>query len=174
MTSYIWAVGFDWKEQTPAPSDKSELLATMCISLGRNILSPTTAGVYQIDATTIRNMDFRLFDRTSWKGTPPAATDFNISNFLVRFGRAAGYSPPQPQSPINSNTFLMKNFNYVESKETTPCFANEVSGHAWDAGQSTIVHNGLYELTISFDVTYNGAPKSFKKDPEMEVSGVSG
>lgn len=176
MASYIWAIGFDWNE-TRASLDPNRKTATMSMSFGNTLLAYGKNG-YPIDAGRSTSLDLRLFDRTQWqKGKVPTAESFRFRNFLIRFEKGADAKADQTaRSPVGSITDEVDLVgSYLDKNETTPCFPNEVSGHAWDFGDYAIVHDGCFELTITFEVSVDGQSyRPFQKDPEMVVTGVSG
>ncbi len=176
MSSYVWAVGFDWNETRHA-ADGKRLLATMCLSLGNEIVHPVRSRqLYPVDCKKGDALDLSLFDRTDWRGAPPGADEFAFSFCEIVFERSKNAPPSQrAESPVGVKSDLATDLTSdLSIAETTPCFRRAVPHHAWDGGEYPLLHNGLFELTISFDVTLRGRKKAFRKDPEMEVSGVSG
>lgn len=176
MSSYVWAVGFDWNE-TRRSADGKHLLATMCLSLGKEIIHPQKSGrLYPVDCKKGDALDLSVFDRTHWRGTKPLATEFTFSYCLIVFEKSKNAPSDQAaESPVGVKSDLASDLTSdLSVAETTPCFRRSVPGHAWDGGEYSLLHNGLFELTITFDVSYGGQTKHFRKDPEMEVSGVSG
>lgn len=176
MAAYIWAIGFDWNE-TRTSRDPDRKVATMQMSLGDTVLEHGKHG-YPIDVAKSDVLDLRLFDRTNWEnGQVPPPSAFLFRAFRIDFERAADAPAQQSaRSPISTSSLQTDQVgSYLSQGETTPCFPNEVSGHTWDFGDSSIVHGGRFELTISFEVSIDEKPfRWFQKDPEMVVTGVSG